>query len=376
MKILHFCPLPLFSGLEQYALTLLERQTAAGASCAMVGLKDSMLHKECEKRGFDFHSVEFDFTKRSLFQARSQYLKILASNPDAEVLHLHTTHDIPRLALTLWSSGRRVRKVIQQNHIWISHTKRDPLHWLTYQVVDEIWCSSEPAKYDLFKFLPVPKEKIQVVKYGRDLSLRQRFLSRAEARSKLALPLDAVVVGAVARLDRGKGIDELLRGAIKVMQVTPSNWHLSIIGGPTLNDPHSVVFAKQLNEICRGLPTDLTNRIHLHGAIADAAVLMPAFDIYCQVAYKETFSLALLDAQLANLPVLGTNTGGTPEVVKEGETGWLCEPRSIDSLAATLKRALDDHGNWKKFGEHARNCVEQEFDLEVVVKDVLRRYDL
>lgn len=381
MQILHFCPLPLYSGLEQYALLMARQQQALGHDVTFVTLKNSALEKECESVGIKTILVDFPATTGTLTPAR-QYQAILANYPELDVIHLHTSRDIPRLGLAMqfvkWKfrlTNRKWRrpKIIQQNHIWMSHSKRDPIHWLTYRQLDEVWGSSEPAKKDLIRYLPVPESRIHIVKYGRDLSVRQSFLSRKDARNELGLPEDAVVLGAIARIDQGKGVWELIEGAVQVMKSEP-RLHLVIIGGPTMSDPQSIVFSEKVENYVASLSPEIASRIHLTGAIRDAARLLKAMDIYAQVSYKETFSLALLDAQLAGLPVLGTNSGGTPEVVREGKTGWLCEPENASSLAGALTRALQDHDHWQSFGETAQKRVEREFNLETVIQTIMDRY--
>ncbi|HVK60868.1 MAG TPA: glycosyltransferase family 4 protein [Bdellovibrionales bacterium] len=381
MKILHFCPLPLFSGLEQYALAVAKKQIELGLSVGFVALKGSELESECAKVGVPTEIVDFNF-EGQLFKAAQVYLKILEQHPEIEIIHLHTSYDIPRVGLALklaaWRAGRSWRrpKVIQQNHIWISHSKKDPIHWLTYRCLDEIWCSSAPARRDLLRYLPGPASRIHIVPYGRDLEgIRRAFLSRDQARRELGLPMDAVVLGAIARIDQAKGIWELLNGAIQAMARNPQ-LHLVVVGGPTLSDPKALRFAERVDEFVKTLPFEIRERIHMAGSIPGAGKLLPAFDLYAQVSYKETFSLALLDAQLAGLPVLGTNSGGTPEVVREGKTGWLCEPESIESLSSSLERALANRSSWSAFGETAKQRVQSEFDFSAVTRMILDRYGI
>jgi glycosyltransferase involved in cell wall biosynthesis len=339
-------------------------------------LKGSALESEAAARGVKFQVVDFNYRCRSLWRSNRYYSAILRELGPSDIVHLHTTHDILRVAFAFWHlrRPRRARpKLIQQNHIWISHSKRDPLHWVSYSVLDEIWCSSEMAKRDLERFLPVPRERIQVIRYGRDLALEAQWLPRNEARTGLDLPLSALIIGAIARIDRGKGVAELINGALSLLKRDSSAW-LVIIGGATLSDPHSVHYANELNARVERLNQELNGRIRMTGALQNAGRYLRAFDVYAQVAYKETFSLALLDAQLAQLPVVGTNSGGTPDIVIEGTTGWLAEPESAVAIESALERAIRDRSAWPEFGARARVRVINEFDFETVARGILERY--
>jgi D-inositol-3-phosphate glycosyltransferase len=375
IKVLHFCPLPLFSGLEQYALMLAVEQKRRGHDVEFVALKGSMLEEECTKAGIKTNFVEGSWTG-TLNLAR-QYVEILGQKPNLDIIHLHTSHDIDRVGFARqalrFSKNWKRPKIIQQNHIWISHSKKDPLHWISYRLLDEVWCSSRMAKKDLERFLPVPTKKIQVVPYGRDLGLKASFLSRDQARKELGLSPGETVIGAIARIDRAKGIWEMLQGAIACLKAG-LDFTLVVIGGPTLSDAGSIQFANEVEALVKNLAPELAGRIRLAGGIPNAGRLLKAFDVYMQASYKETFSLALLDAQLAELPVIGTNSGGTPEVVREGETGWLGAPESSETMADAITRALKARDSWQVYGQAARRRVENDYALERVIDQILERY--
>ncbi len=376
-QILHICPLPLFSGLEQYALKLALEESARGFQVGFAVLAGSELETQC-RREPSLRTFVVDFNwQSSLWGASTQYRDILLQEPGIEVVHLHSSQDIDRLGLALLrcrlAGSPRSPKIIQQNHLWISHSKKDPAHWLTHKILDEVWCSSTRAKQDLERFLPVPHSKLYIIPYGRDLKIVENFATRAAARKELNLPEKAVVLGAIARIDRGKGVWELLNASVELMQ-RGLDFYLVIIGGPTLSDPAAVTFADQVDEFVEGLEPEIKERVRLTGAIPNAGRLLRAFDLYAQVAYKETFSLALLDAQLAELPVIGTDSGGTPEVVRRNETGWLAAPESVSSLRDVIEQALSERARWPEFGRAARGRVERDYDINVVIPTILNRY--
>ena len=378
IQILHICPLPLYSGLEQYALRVALEERARGYRVAFVALKGGELEAHALKENLTVFSVEFNWAK-AVWSAAKQYADILAKLPNVEAIHLHSSQDIDRVGLALLRNRLRgissKAKVIQQNHVWISHSKKDPIHWLTHKTLDEIWCSSEPAKRDIERYLPVAPDKVQIIRYGRDLDIVNQFADRTSARRELGLNENGLALGAIARIDKAKGIWELLNAAIRVIE-SGVDLDLVIIGGPTLSDPAAIAFAEKVEKSLRALKPETRAKIHMTGNIANAGRLLKAFDLYAQVAYKETFSLALLDAQLAGLPVIGTDSGGTPEVVKLNQTGWLAKPEDIDSLELAIRKALNEKEQWQPFGQTAKARVERDFDMRVVIPEILRRYNL
>ena len=73
-------------------------------------------------------------------------------------------------------------------------------------MIDELWCSSEPARKSLLRILTIDDARIRIVRYGRAIAkMAPNLLSREEARRKLSIPQDAILLGTVSRIDKGKG---------------------------------------------------------------------------------------------------------------------------------------------------------------------------
>ncbi len=293
-----------------------------------------------------------------------------------DVVHMHGGPEFralqPWLAWRKWLARERF-KVVLQFHIWISHGKRDPLHALSLRLLDEVWCSSRPAKESIVRLLLVPERKIRVLRYGRPIErMAPEIRSREEARAALNLPKDALVVGSVSRIDKGKGSGELVHGTLSLMKENPA-LHLVLMGAPT-DEANALEFSEKLFAEINSLPDDLGGRLHVLGNVPSSFRNLRAFDIFALPTYRECFSLALLEAQLAGLPCLATDSGGTPEIVMENQTGWLCEPESTPSFESALKRALSDRARWSEFGANASARVRREFDSERVLAETVEGY--
>jgi glycosyltransferase involved in cell wall biosynthesis len=448
LRILHVCPQPSFSGLEAYALQMAEHQHHAGHQVEMVVLPNSPLEKACSNAGVVCRHKPSGIVGWYKYQR-----DLVAAHRSApfDIIHLHTSQELDPHIVPLWrlkraNSSATAPRVILQTHIWISSTKKDPLHAWSYGLVDEVWCSSGPAKANLELRLPVNPNKIRVIKYGRPVAkMKAEFLSRAEARAQFKLPAEAVVYGNVARIDPGKGTRELVEAIAQIMisrtgapsatdletetsydpsfdraaaesafgVASPidnrvvSSLHLVIIGDATADLAKAHGYFSELKAFVEKLPSDISKRIHFAGAIANSYQFLRAFDIFCLPTYQECFSLALLEAQLAGLPCVATDAGGSPEVVIEPErqkrrqranfesarrnpsneplaysskhstevqTGWLCEPRSADSLRRALMRSLAQKSRWPELGAKAKLRVEQSFDSETLLPEVIDMY--
>jgi glycosyltransferase involved in cell wall biosynthesis len=101
--------------------------------------------------------------------------------------------------------------------------------------------------------------------------------------------------------------------------------------------------------------------VHFLGWRDDLAALWASVDLTVQASLEEGLGTALIDAQLAGLPVVATTAGGIPEVVADGVSGLLVPPADPDALAAALLRVLTDAALRARLAvgarSHARNFL-------------------
>ncbi|MFD2214264.1 N-acetyl-alpha-D-glucosaminyl L-malate synthase BshA [Metabacillus endolithicus] len=90
-------------------------------------------------------------------------------------------------------------------------------------------------------------------------------------------------------------------------------------------------------------------------------------DLILLLSEKESFGLVLLEAMACGVPSIGTNAGGIPEVIKEGETGYICEVGDIDTVAFHAIHLLSNGELHKSMSENAKNSATQLFHSDKVV---------
>ncbi|UGB29239.1 N-acetyl-alpha-D-glucosaminyl L-malate synthase BshA [Metabacillus sp. B2-18] len=90
-------------------------------------------------------------------------------------------------------------------------------------------------------------------------------------------------------------------------------------------------------------------------------------DLILLLSEKESFGLVLLEAMACGVPSIGTNAGGIPEVIKEGETGYICEVGDIDTVAFHAIHLLLNSELHKSMSENAKNSATQLFHSDKIV---------
>ena len=109
------------------------------------------------------------------------------------------------------------------------------------------------------------------------------------------------------------------------------------------------------------------DRISWLGLIDDITVLLASSDLFLLPSESESFGLAALEAMASGLPVVSTRSGGIPEVVMEGQTGFLSEVGDVESLAAHCHRLLTDDALRRKMSSAARKVATERFGWESVL---------
>jgi glycosyltransferase involved in cell wall biosynthesis len=119
----------------------------------------------------------------------------------------------------------------------------------------------------------------------------------------------------------------------------------------------------------------VADRVCWLGWRGDAVDLMAAFDVFLLPSLHEGFGLVLLEAMSRRVPIIASNVGAIPEIVVDGETGILVEPRAADGLAKAMTRLLKDRALRKYMGLLGAARLEERFSVERMVSSTIAVYD-
>jgi glycosyltransferase involved in cell wall biosynthesis len=178
----------------------------------------------------------------------------------------------------------------------------------------------------------LPREKVATIHYGLD-DLPNAWGENGPS----PIANEARVLLAVCRLERQKGVDVAVRALPRVRERHPAAELVVLGDGPE---------RPALERLARNLDVP----VHLLGRVPDVAAWLRRADVLVHPARWEGFGLALLEAMLAELPVVATTVSSIPEIVVPGETGLLVPPDDPAALAAAIDTVLDDAGSLGRAG--------------------------
>lgn len=199
----------------------------------------------------------------------------------------------------------------------------------------------------------IKAKKIVVIPNGIDL---QKFVSLPE--KEFGAP---PVIGTIGRLEEQKGHKYLLE-ALNQIKTIP--WILWVVGDGSLKT--------QLERLAKDL--NMRERIIFLGARKNIPEILSGIDIFVMPSLWEGLGLAVLEAAAAGKPIVASRVGGIPEIINDGETGILVEPKNVKSLADGLEHVLLGVAEAKAMGERARKFVSENYGVERVAGDYEKLY--
>ncbi len=179
---------------------------------------------------------------------------------------------------------------------------------------------------------------------------------RRAARSELGLGERDPAIGLFGQMLPYKGHATLIAAAPRLLAATPSVRFFLV--GALENPPYE----KHLERLARECGVE--QQIVFTGWRTDIQRVMQAMDvIVVPTLTPEPAALSLMESMALERPLVASRTGGTPEIVVDGETGVLFEPGDAVQLATAVGRLLDDRDLSTSLGRAARSRVCREFGL-------------
>jgi glycosyltransferase involved in cell wall biosynthesis len=181
-------------------------------------------------------------------------------------------------------------------------------------------------------------------------------------------------------LGRWRAVDRSARDAEKV-RILFVGWDFYRKGGQLLLDVFRESFAGrcELHLVTGWAPPELVTAeadgLYVHRSVrpgsAEQLALYEQADIFALPSTADFSPWAFLEAAASCLPMIGTRIGGIPDVVQDGNTGFLVEPGDREALRRRLSTLVDDSAARLRMGQQARALVEERFDVEQNMRTLL-----
>ena len=338
----------------------------------MVSALDGVLREELEELGIPVHiSSLLPLEELSSHIGRVEELVIWAEGRDFEAVFVNT-------ATAFSFPGAEAAAELGIPAVWAIHESFSPaVLWSNLdprirQRAEKALSEAAAAIFEaeatkrIFDGI-VAEGRGLVLPYGLDLEPIEAAgagFDPAATRRRLGIPQDAEVVLCVGTVEPRKAQLPLAQAFGSIAARHPRA-RLVFVGGRDDADSEALegfIEASGLGDRVQVVP--VTPDVQPWYRVAD--MLVCASDI-------ESLPRTVLEAMAVETPVLATSVFGLPELIDDGETGWLCEPRDMLALAAALDRALDSSPEERRrIGRAARELVVRRHDLDAYGREVAR----
>jgi len=362
-RILHITFNMGFGGTEQVIRQLVTNLNPQRFQCeiACIDGKVGAIGKAMEtENGITIHSRK---REPGLDWKTILWLRRLIKSGRFDFVHCHQYSPYTYGWFAHWGTGAKVVFTEHGRFHPDQHRKKarliNPIIALTSHRLVAISAATRDA---LIEYEYMPASKITVI-YNGITPLAAEEDRKRELLTELGIKSGEVVIGTVARLDAVKNQPMMLQ-ATRALIDQGYKVRLLLVGdGP-----------ERANLEAKTQQLDLNNAVIFTGFQSKPADYLSLMDIFLLPSFTEGTSMTLLEAMSLGIPTVATRVGGTPEIVKDKETGFLVESDDLPAFTSAIKSLLDQPADRKKMDSAAKIRFGQKFSVEQMVNQYQECY--
>jgi glycosyltransferase involved in cell wall biosynthesis len=304
--------------------------------------------------------VEIVFSQRKILR--------LIENIKPDLVHLNNGY----AALHNWVLASRIRGIKVVAH---DRGTRFPCSIRTKyfaKYLDAIVSVSECYKNNVVR-QKLRTKLIRRVYNGLNVDVVLKKIDRAEQeklRGGLGIEANQPVVGIVGNIDRWKGQLVVVEAISRVRKIIPNI--KCLIVGPVCKGAED--YRIELDEYI--LENNLRENVIFTGFVRNIPNILGVMDVLCHASIEpEPFSRVILEGMAMGKPIVGTNSGGTPEQIVEGETGRLVPMNDPEGMAEAILYLLKNKKQAEEMGRKGRERLNQMFSISRMVKETETLYE-
>jgi len=366
MKILITCLSKSWGGLEMYSLTMALQLQKRNIDIHLLCSPNSRLSVEAEKNNLTVHRCGYNhyFHPYKILQ-----LIRLHRAERFDIIHSADTKDLWLVVPALNFAASDTPLIISKQ-IGSAIIKKDFLHRFLYRRVDYAIAISEVIKSNLIETTVLTLDKIVLLHDATDTSkFDPSLIDHYKVRKEFNIKKNELLIGMMARFTPGKGHEEFLYAAQKIL-AKYKNVKFMVIGEASKGEDK---YAESIRLLTDKL--GITNNVYFTGYRGDIPEVLGALDIFVFPSRAESFGLALIEAMSMGIPSVCTNYGGVLDIVIDGYTSYLFQKADADSLADKVELFIESALLREIFGKAARQRIIDLFDLKIFTNRLLKLYD-
>ncbi len=329
MKIIHSVFTTGWGGLEKYPLTLEEHLRKKGHELILITIKGTNLHQEALRRNIKVYTI--DNFKKLNFKIIKK-LREIAIKEKIDVIHMNSSREYYNWYMAI--KGLKNIKIFLTFHIGIPSHKTI-IHKILYKRLNGAFAISTVEAQEMKSKLKIDNSKIYIMHNGVDLG---KFNKNVEShfREEIGIDNKEILVTSIGNLSKPKGVLEWKEVAKKFVKEMDNITFVWVGDDSHIQENYSLESLRNEIEV-----EGYGDKIKMLGYRTDVSKVLKGSNLFVLPSHNESFGLVYIEAMAMGLPVIGCNVGGVPDIIQEG-TGFLCEPKSVDSLYENIKLMLKE----------------------------------
>ncbi len=269
-----------------------------------------------------------------------------------DIVHTHSNADSWNASLAAKLSRSRLR-VVRTRHLSATFNNRFIYSFLADRVVT----TGEYTREYMVREKGIDPGRVAAIPSGIDLHRFDGDRIRDDLREELGIAADTPVFGSTSVFRKKKGYHILLEAVPKIIEVFPTAKLLLVGGGPQEKN-----LRRQIDDLRLG------ENVILPGFREDMPRVLNTMDVYVFPTLEEAFPNAVMEAMAMRRPVVASRVGGVPDLIRDGETGYLVAPGDPAALAEKTCSLLRNAERRKELGAKGQRFVRENCSHHLMVR--------
>ncbi len=347
---------PLHGGTQIWVTEATKLYLEKGENVTILAPTDSWIANECEKLGARVVTYDYDGVVSQTEEYKKIWIEALAPC-DVAVCTVHPARDGFHCSVfggKCISEGNLETTLIPKTGTIVPEYKKE-YYKSEYDINNKVICITNFTREYLINEYGIPAEMVELIYQGTEVD---RFTSskesKKEAFKRYKLPENASpVLASVGSFEERKGQTVLLEATANLAKGALPNVHTMMVG----DGPDEEMLKQKVKEM------KLEKNVTFFPFTREPNYIFERIDILTLPSlYKEGLPNVILEAMSMNLPSIASEMAGIPEVVINGETGYMTEPGNIDEFVNAVIKLGKNKEICAKMGENARKLVSDKMD--------------
>lgn len=380
-KILYIITKSNFGGAQRYVFDLATNLPKDTFDITVVLGGDGILNDKLKETGIKTIIIKRLQRDVSIFDDIAVFFELLKiiKEERPNVIHLNSSKigGLGALVGRIYNliKYREKARIIFTAHGWAFNEPRkfmqktiiELISWITVVLSHKVITVSE-FDYRQGISMPFVGSKIKVIHNGiSKINFLEKDLARQKLfeNTKIKISDQTTLIGTISELHKNKGLEYAIE-ALEKLPKESKNVALVIIGeGEEREHINTLIKKNKLNK-----------KVYLIGYKDNASSLIKAFDIFILPSIKEGLPYVLLEAGMAKLPTISTDTGGIPEIIDDMESGILIQTKNPLEITKAIEYMLSNKSKMDEFGQELYAKMKKKFSTEKMLASTIQIYKL